>query len=103
MVLNAVRTAARLAAVAVAALIVSACGSPPGAVAQGSKATPFTGVWVAVGTFEDPAGPPPWSNTLWPDEPPFTAWGEAESRRLADIRNVVPCQPGGPIFAMWEL
>jgi hypothetical protein len=63
----------------------------------------LTGVWVAVGTFEDPAGPPPWSNTLWPSNPPFTPWGEAESKRLADIKNVVPCQPGGPIFAMWEL
>jgi hypothetical protein len=63
----------------------------------------FTGVWVAVGTFEDPAGPPPWSNTPWPSKPPFTSWGEAESRRLGDISSVVPCQPGGPIFAMWEL
>jgi hypothetical protein len=63
----------------------------------------LTGVWVAVGTFEDPAGPPPWSNVLWPADPPFTEWGREQSRRLADIRNVVPCQPGGPIFAMWEL
>ena len=63
----------------------------------------LTGVWVAVGTFDDPAGPPPWSNTLWPSDPPFTPAGAAESRRLGDIRNVVPCQPGGPIFAMWEL
>ena len=58
---------------------------------------------MAVGTFDDPAGPPPWSNTLWPSQPPFTRWGEEESRRLADINNVVPCQPGGPVFAMWEL
>lgn len=63
----------------------------------------LTGVWVAVGTFEDPAGPPPWSNTLWPANPPFTPVGASESRRLTDIRNVVPCQPGGPIFAMWEM
>jgi hypothetical protein len=63
----------------------------------------LTGVWVAVGTFEDPAGPPPWSNVLWPADPPFTEWGREQSRRLADIRNVVPCQPGGPVFAMWEL
>jgi hypothetical protein len=58
---------------------------------------------VAVGTFGDPAGPPPWSNTPWPANPPFTPWGSSESARLADIRNVVPCQPGGPIFAMWNL
>jgi len=68
-----------------------------------TPASGFTGVWVAVGTFEDPKGPPPYSNTLWPADPPFTPWGAEQSRRLADIRNVVPCQPGGPIFAMWEL
>jgi hypothetical protein len=34
---------------------------------------------------------------------PRTAAGAAESRRLGDINSVVPCQPGGPIFAMWEL
>jgi hypothetical protein len=89
-----------------ALLVVSACrASPADSAATGSKASQLglTGVWVAVGTFEDPAGPPPWSNTLWPSEPPFTPWGEEQSRRLGDIRNVVPCQPGGPIFAMWEL
>ena len=63
----------------------------------------LTGVWIAVGTFEDPAGPPPWSQTLWPANPPFTALGESESRRLTDTRTVVPCQPGGPVFAMWEM
>jgi len=68
-----------------------------------SRVAAMTGVWIAVGTFDDPAGPPPWSNTLWPAEPPFTPWGAAESSRLAQIENVVPCQPGGPIFAMWEL
>ena len=68
-----------------------------------SRVAAMTGVWIAVGTFDDPAGPPPWSNTLWPADPPFTPWGAAESSRLAQIENVVPCQPGGPIFAMWEL
>ena len=62
----------------------------------------FTGVWVAVGTFDNPAGPPPWSNTLWPAEPPFTPRGAAESRRMTESRDIVACQPGGPIFAMWE-
>ena len=84
--------------------------SPAPAASPNSASTPpskasqvrLTGVWVAVGTFEDPAGPPPWSNTLWPANPPFTALGASESKRLSDIRNVVPCQPGGPIFAMWE-
>lgn len=91
-------------AVALWTCAVAACTSSADTTAP-SKASQLglTGVWVAVGTFEDPAGPPPWSNTLWPDKPPFTAWGEEQSRRLGDIRNVVPCQPGGPIFAMWEL
>ena len=85
-------------------LVVSACTS-----SQKSEPTPasavsrLTGVWVAVGTFEDPAGPPPWSNTEWPANPPFTPWGEERSRGLADIKNVVPCQPGGPIFAMQDV
>jgi hypothetical protein len=85
-------------------LSVASCASPADAPVP-SKAAQIglTGVWVAVGTFEDPAGPPPWSNTPWPSNPPFTAWGAEQSRRLGDIRNVVPCQPGGPIFAMWEL
>ena len=75
------------------------------AAAAPTKATQLrlTGVWNAVGTFADPAGPPPWSNTLWPADPPFTEWGAAQSKRQSDIRNVVPCQPGGPIFAMWEM
>jgi hypothetical protein len=89
----------------VLALAASACGPPPDTSSTSSKASKLglTGVWVAVGTFEDPAGPAPWSNTLWPENPPFTPWGRAQSQRLADIRNVVPCQPGGPVFAMWEL
>lgn len=84
----------------------AACGTPvtpaPPAPAP-SRQSPFTGVWLAVGTFDDPAGPPPWSNTLWPADPPFTPWGREQSIRLAQIENVVPCQPGGPVFAMWEL
>jgi len=87
-----------------------ACRSTPASTATPSAATPskaaqlgLTGVWVAVGTFADPQGPPPWSNTPWPRSPPFTAAGRSESARLADIKNVVPCQPGGPIFAMWNL
>lgn len=68
-----------------------------------SNASRLTGVWVAVGTFEDPAGPPPWSNTPWPSNPSFTEWGAEQSRKLADIKNVVPCQPGGPIFAMQDV
>lgn len=92
------------------ALAVSGCTAQPpsavpssGAPSSNTSARTLTGVWIAVGTFEDPAGPSPWSNTPWPAQPPFTPWGEAESRRLSDVRNVVPCQPGGPVFAMWEL
>ena len=83
----------------------AAPSAPPAPTAPLSKPAQLnlTGVWVAVGTFEDPAGPAPWSNTLWPANPPFTTLGETESHRLGDIKNVVPCQPGGPIFAMWEM
>jgi len=83
---------------ALAACMVSQAPAPPS-----STASRLTGVWVAVGTFDDPAGPAPWSNTPWPADPPFTPWGAEQSRRLADIRNVVPCQPGGPIFAMQDI
>ena len=83
----------------------NACSAPPAAPARSSHASQvgLTGVWVAVGTFGAPAGPPPWSNTPWPASPPFTDFGRSESARLSDIKNVVPCQPGGPIFAMWNL
>jgi hypothetical protein len=89
-------------AAALLALVLAGCGSAPAAAPEAAPPK-LAGVWVAVGTFENPAGPPPWQNTLWPAKPPFTPEGEAASRRLGDIRNVVPCQPGGPIFAMWEL
>jgi hypothetical protein len=84
------------------ALVLSGCSSSPTATTPSAKASElnFTGVWIAVGTFKDPAGPPPWSNTPWPSPPPFTPWGDAESRRLADIKSVIPCQPGGPVFFM---
>ena len=106
------RTLKTIAALFVAAVVtvsVAACyGSTLPADDESSPAARisdlhFTGVWVAVGSFGNPLGPAPWSNTPWPSQPPFTEWGAAESRRLADIRNVVPCQPGGPIFVMWEL
>lgn len=90
----------------VLAVVAAACSHASGQPAPStSKAShlKLTGVWVAVGTFDDPAGPSPWSNTPWPTDPPFTEWGRAQSARLGDLRNVVPCQPGGPIFAMWEL
>lgn len=89
----------------VGALLVASCSASPVTGQAGSKASQLrlTGVWVAVGTFGDPQGPPPWSNTPWPVNPPFTDAGRGESARLSDIKNVVPCQPGGPIFAMWNL
>jgi hypothetical protein len=83
-------------------LVLSSCTSAKQP-AESSPASRLTGVWVAVGTFEDPAGPPPWSNTPWPSNPPFTEWGAEQSRKLADITNVVPCQPGGPLFAMQDV
>jgi hypothetical protein len=86
-------------------LVLSSCTSAkqPAPAAEPSTASRLTGVWVAVGTFEDPAGPPPWSNSPWPSNPPFTPWGGERSRWLADIKNVVACQPGGPIFAMQDV
>ena len=49
-------------------LAISGCRLAPAATTPSEKASQlkFTGVWIAVGTFEDPAGPPPWSNTPWP-------------------------------------
>lgn len=84
-------------------LVVSCTSSKPAPATGSTPASRLTGVWVAVGTFEDPAGPPPWSNTEWPSNPPFTPWGEERSRWLADINNTVACQPGGPIFAMQDI
>ena len=63
----------------------------------------FTGVWVPIGSFEDPAGPPPFQNTRWPANPPFTDWGAAESRRLTDPANLKVCSPNGPVFFMSEV
>ncbi|HZF30672.1 MAG TPA: hypothetical protein VE907_16270 [Gammaproteobacteria bacterium] len=63
----------------------------------------FTGVWFPVGSFENPAGPAPWSNTPWPSDPPFTDWGRAETARLADHSNFVACSPVGPVYQMWEI
>ena len=91
------------AVVLASVLVASSCASQPVPATGSTPASRLTGVWVAVGTFEDPAGPPPWSNTEWPSNPPFTPWGEEQSHRLADIKNVVPCQPGGPIFAMQDI
>ena len=97
-------SAVRSCAVAVAcAWALSACQPSRDGTPQPSNESRLTGVWVAVGTFEDPAGPAPWSNTPWPSDPPFTEWGAGQSRRLADIKNVVPCQPGGPLFAMQDI
>src|SRR4051794_9765910 len=85
--------------------LLGACAGTPPARESTSKAWRFgfAGVGVAVGRFGNPAGPPPCSNPPWPVPPPFTDLGRRESARLADLKNVVPCQPAGPIFAMWEL
>ena len=63
----------------------------------------FTGVWVPTGSFDDPAGPAPWQNTPWPEHPPFTEWGAAESKRLDDHGNFKACTPSGPVYFMWEI
>ncbi|HSC16480.1 MAG TPA: hypothetical protein VLI71_15245 [Gammaproteobacteria bacterium] len=82
-------------------------GGATGVTPEGASAVPalddFTGVWIGVGTFEDPEGPAPYSNTLWPEDPPFTEWGAAESKRLMEPEAFTPCSPTGPVFAMWEI
>ena len=100
--MGAMRTRALVLASVLAASSCTSAKPEPAAQAP-SPASRVTGVWVAVGTFEDPAGPAPWSNSPWPSTPPFTAWGKERSQWLADVRNVVPCQPGGPIFAMQDI
>jgi hypothetical protein len=89
------------------ALLLAACTAPPEPAAPPGPRTAaergFTGVWVPTGTFADPAGPAPWQNTPWPRTPPFTAWGAAESARLADHSNFAACSPGGPVYHMWEI
>jgi hypothetical protein len=102
-----VSTPCRSFAVVVAAAALASCGAPAGDASSSTGAAPaladFTGTWVAVGTFDDPAGPAPYSNTLWPADPPFTQWGAQQSRLLADPENFTPCSPTGPVFVMWEL
>ena len=73
-----------LGAVAVA----NACSAPPASTSSSSKVSQLrlTGVWVAVGTFGDPVGPPPWSKTPGPMDPPLTEFGRSESARLADMK-----------------
>ena len=70
---------------------------------RGAGDRQLTGVWVPTGSFEDPAGPPPWQNTRWPANPPFTEWGRAESQRLANPLSLKPCSPNGPVFFMSEI
>ena len=99
---------ARVLAGAACLSMLSGCTAAPAPAAAAASDAPaiksqFTGVWLAVGTFDDPAGPPPYSNTLWPADPPFTPWGKERSVFLGKVENTVPCQPGGPVFSMWEL
>jgi len=97
----------RLALLVVVATLAS-CGAPQpetGAAAKprGAGERGFAGVFVPTGSFEDPAGPPPFQNTRWPATPPFTAWGAEESRRLADPASLKTCSPNGPVFFMSEV
>lgn len=91
--------------VILAVACIAACSRPTPTVAEGAT-TPesrFTGVWIPTGSFEDPAGPAPWQNTPWPEHPPFTEWGAAESGRLDDHSSFKACTPTGPVFFMWEI
>jgi len=99
---------ARITLLCVAALL-AGCGAapPPGPSAaakpRGAAERGFTGVFVPIGSFEDPAGPPPYQNTRWPANPPFTQWGAAESQRLKDPTKLKVCSPNGPVFFMSEV
>jgi hypothetical protein len=99
---------ARIALLCIAAML-AGCGAPqlsePDAAARprGAAERGFTGVFVPIGSFEDPAGPPPFQNTRWPANPPFTAWGAAESQRLKDPTSLKVCSPNGPVFFMSEV
>jgi hypothetical protein len=111
------RGAIRFAAALAIAAGMTACGAPPapndvaatqatagstaGAKTPGERG--FTGVFVPVGTFADPAGPAPWQNTPWPKNPPFTAAGAARSTALDDHSTFTPCTPNGPVMHMWEI
>jgi hypothetical protein len=97
----------RTALLLIAATLV-ACGAPqpaPEAPAKPRDAGErgFTGVFVPIGSFEDPAGSPPFQNTRWPANPPFTEWGAAESQRLRDPESLKVCSPNGPVFFMSEV
>jgi hypothetical protein len=99
----------------VATSLIAACGlgacsrsipAPPTAATASTQtlgAKDLAGVWVPTGSFDDPIGPAPWQNTPWPAEPPFTAWGAAESKRLDDHNNFRACTPSGPVYFMWEI
>ncbi len=97
-----------LVVLSLAALLAGCGAAPPPARDEATKPRTagerlFTGVWVPIGTFQEPAGPPPFQNTRWPEKPPFTDWGAAESQRLADPSSFKPCAPIGPVFFMWEV
>jgi hypothetical protein len=90
------------------AAVLSSCGSPQPTQDEAAKPRTigqrgFTGVFVPTGSFEDPAGPPPFQNTRWPAKPPFTEWGAAESKRLIDPASLKVCSPNGPVFFMSEV
>jgi len=90
------------------AAVLAGCGAPQPAQDEAAKPRNagergFTGVFVPIGSFEDPAGPPPFQNTRWPAKPPFTEWGAAESQRLKDPASLKVCSPNGPVFFMSEV
>src|SRR5262245_11470792 len=90
------------------AAMLAGCGSPQptqddAAKPRGPRERGFTGVFVPIGSFEDPAGPPPFQNTRWPANPPFTEWGAAESKRRTDPSRLKVCSPNWPVFFMSEV
>jgi len=90
------------------AAMLAGCGAPQPTQDEAAKPRNasdrgFTGVFVPIGSFEDPAGPPPFQNTRWPAKPPFTEWGAAEAQRLKDPTSLKVCSPNGPVFFMSEV
>jgi hypothetical protein len=79
--------------VACVALAASACSGAPA-----QQGTPeIWGVWMGLGGVAD--ADPRYRNTPFP-EPDFTAWGAAESKRLASPNTPGECNPWNPVMFM---
>jgi hypothetical protein len=81
--------------------VLGICGAYRAASAAEAKTPDLTGVWMGVG-FAPGQGIGPWKNTPWMPEPAFTAWGAAESKRLANpqLSRTTYCTTGQTVIMM---